>query len=126
MSVTLREYSREELAAQPIGSWTGEAYRQVVGALRAQLAVEDLTQPHWWTLNHVAGEPGKWTRAMLSRCGWCDHGVGVVLDSAVHRVVHASVRQADHSTASGGRGPGPQGRPWSLPLEDRVLLVAAN
>ncbi|GKQ39608.1 MarR family transcriptional regulator [Streptomyces sp. A012304] len=65
MSVTLREYSQEELAAQPIGSWTGEAYRQVVCALRAQLAVEDLTQPHWWTLNHVAGEPGKWTRAML-------------------------------------------------------------
>ncbi|MGP8304489.1 MarR family transcriptional regulator [Streptomyces inhibens] len=65
MSVTLREYSQEELAAQPIGAWSGEAYRQVVGALRAQLAVEDLTQPHWWTLNHVAGDPGKWTRATL-------------------------------------------------------------
>ncbi|MCL6731949.1 hypothetical protein [Streptomyces neyagawaensis] len=65
MSVTLKEYSQEELAAQPIGSWTGEAYRHVVGALRAQLAVEGLTQPHWWTLNHVAGEPGRWTRATL-------------------------------------------------------------
>ncbi|MER7720507.1 hypothetical protein ABTX99_26795 [Streptomyces flaveolus] len=30
--------------------------RLVVGVLREQLAVEDLTQPHWWTLNHVAGE----------------------------------------------------------------------
>jgi hypothetical protein len=65
MSVTLKEYSQEELAAQPIGSWTGEAYRHVVGALRAQLAVEGLTQPHWWTLNHVAGDPGRWTRATL-------------------------------------------------------------
>lgn len=65
MSVTLKEYSQEELAAQPIGSWTGEAYRHVVGALRAQLAVAGLTQPHWWTLNHVAGEPGRWTRATL-------------------------------------------------------------
>ncbi|MEU6805057.1 MarR family transcriptional regulator [Streptomyces neyagawaensis] len=37
----------------------------MVAALRAQLAVEGLTQPHWWTLNHVAGEPGRWTRAAL-------------------------------------------------------------
>ncbi|MET9848042.1 MarR family transcriptional regulator [Streptomyces ossamyceticus] len=65
MSVTLKDYSQDELAAQPIGSWTGEAYRHVVGALRAQLAVEGLTQPHWWTLNHVAGDPGRWTRATL-------------------------------------------------------------
>ncbi|MFJ7043090.1 MarR family transcriptional regulator [Streptomyces sp. NPDC101112] len=65
MSVTLKEYSPDELAAQPIGAWTGEAYRHVVGALRAQLAVEGLTQPHWWTLNHVAGDPGRWTRATL-------------------------------------------------------------
>ncbi|SPF00219.1 MarR family transcriptional regulator [Streptomyces sp. MA5143a] len=65
MSVTLKEYSPDELAGQPIGAWTGEAYRHVVGALRAQLAVEGLTQPHWWTLNHVAGEPGRWTRATL-------------------------------------------------------------
>ncbi|MFG2603254.1 MarR family transcriptional regulator [Streptomyces sp. NPDC048514] len=64
--MTIREYSHEELAAQPIGAWSGAAYRQVVGALRAQLAVEDLTQPHWWTLNHVAGEPGRWSRATLT------------------------------------------------------------
>lgn len=61
----LKEYPQEELAAQPIGAWTGEAYRLVVGALRDRLAVEDLTQPHWWTLNHVAGDPGRWTRAAL-------------------------------------------------------------
>ncbi|MGA5202270.1 MarR family transcriptional regulator [Streptomyces variegatus] len=62
----LQEYSHEELAAQPIGAWTGLAYRRVVGAIRAQLAVENLTQPHWWTLNHVSGAPGKWTRATLT------------------------------------------------------------
>ncbi|MEU3604958.1 MarR family transcriptional regulator [Streptomyces sp. NPDC035033] len=65
MGVTLQEYTREELAAQPVGAWTGMASRLVVGALRAQLAVEGLTQPHWWTLNHVAGKPGFWTRAAL-------------------------------------------------------------
>ncbi|MFI6106726.1 MarR family transcriptional regulator [Streptomyces sp. NPDC051310] len=64
--MTLKEYSHEVLAAQPIGAWSGEAYRRVVGALRAQLAVEDLTQPHWWTLNHVAGDPGRWTRTALT------------------------------------------------------------
>jgi hypothetical protein len=63
--MTIKEYSREQLAAQPIGAWSGQAYRLVVGALREQLAVEDLTQPHWWTLNHVAGDPGRWTRAAL-------------------------------------------------------------
>ncbi|MEV5435913.1 MarR family transcriptional regulator [Streptomyces sp. NPDC052682] len=62
----LKDYPPEELAAQPIGGWTGEAYRRVVGALRAQLAVENLTQPHWWTLNHAAGSPGTWTRAALT------------------------------------------------------------
>jgi hypothetical protein len=65
VSVTIKTYSREELAAQPIGAWSGEAYRRVVGAIRAELAVEDLTQPHWWTLNHVAGSPGTWNRASL-------------------------------------------------------------
>lgn len=63
--MTLKEYPQEELAAQPIGAWSGEAYRLVVGAIRAQLAVEGLTQPHWWTLNHAAGDPGRWTRAAL-------------------------------------------------------------
>ncbi|MFI6416801.1 MarR family transcriptional regulator [Streptomyces sp. NPDC050842] len=77
MSVTIREYSQEELAAQPIGAWTGVACRLVVGAIRDQLAVEDLTQPHWWTLNHVAGEPGKWTRAALIErlAKWDDLGI---------------------------------------------------
>ncbi|MGC5037749.1 MarR family transcriptional regulator [Streptomyces sp. DT190] len=62
----LRDYPDEELAAQPIGAWTGQAYRRVVGAIRAQLAVENLTQPHWWTLNHAAGAPGTWTRTALT------------------------------------------------------------
>ncbi|MEO3978650.1 MarR family transcriptional regulator [Streptomyces sp. CAU 1734] len=63
--MNLKEYSPEQISAQPAGAWTGMAYRLVVGALRDQLAVEDLTQPHWWTLNHAAGDPGRWTRAAL-------------------------------------------------------------
>jgi hypothetical protein len=63
--MAIKEYSQEELAAQPIGAWSGEVYRRVVGGIRAQLAVENLTQPHWWTLNHAARDPGRWTRAAL-------------------------------------------------------------
>lgn len=62
----LKDYPPDDLAAQPIGSWTGQAYRRVVGVIRAQLAVENLTQPHWWTLNHASGAPGTWSRATLT------------------------------------------------------------
>jgi hypothetical protein len=62
---SMKEYPEEELAAQPIGYWSGETYRRVVGRIRDELAVEGLTQPHWWTLNHVAGAPGTWTPAAL-------------------------------------------------------------
>ncbi|MFF8830023.1 MarR family transcriptional regulator [Streptomyces sp. NPDC015131] len=86
---TITEYSTEELAAQPAGAWTGLAYRAVVGALRAALAEEDLTQPHWWTLNHAAGAPGTWTRAALTarllRYDDQDTDFGAVYDDLVAR-----------------------------------------
>jgi hypothetical protein len=62
----MKTYSETELTAQPIGYWTGAAYRTVVGRIRAELAVEQLNQPHWWILNHVAGAPGTWHRAGLT------------------------------------------------------------
>lgn len=65
--MTIKSYEPQIIAAQPIGAWTGEVYRRlVVDGLREQLAVEDLTQPHWWTLNHAAGRPGGWTRTALT------------------------------------------------------------
>jgi hypothetical protein len=64
----MKTYSETELTAQPIGYWTGAAYRAVVGRIRADLALEQLTQPHWWILNHVAGAPGTWERT-LSEAG---------------------------------------------------------
>ncbi len=62
----MNEYPAEQVAAQPIGYWSRVAYQATVGRLRAELAIQQLTQPHWWTLNHVAGDPGTWTRVALA------------------------------------------------------------
>lgn len=61
-----KPYPHDQLATQPIGYWTGAAYREVVGRIRRELATESLTQPHWWILNHVAAAPARWTRAELA------------------------------------------------------------
>ncbi|MFJ3857749.1 MarR family transcriptional regulator [Streptomyces sp. NPDC090085] len=63
---TTQQYSQEQLAAQPIGHWSRTAADLVIGGLRAALAEENLTQPHWWTLNHLAGAPNRWTRHALT------------------------------------------------------------
>ena len=62
----MKTYAEAELVAQPIGYWSGAAYRAVVGRIRHDLAIERLTQPHWWILNHVAGAPGTWERVALT------------------------------------------------------------
>ncbi|WP_404960706.1 MarR family transcriptional regulator [Streptomyces sp. 147326] len=64
--MTIKEYPQEQLAAQPIGYWTRAAAELIIGGLRAALAEENLTQPHWWALNHMAATPGEWTRATLT------------------------------------------------------------
>ncbi|MCX5014526.1 MarR family transcriptional regulator [Streptomyces sp. NBC_00555] len=64
--MTIKDYPQDQLAAQPIGYWSREAATLVIGGLRAALAEENLTQPHWWTLNHLSGTPGTWTRATLT------------------------------------------------------------
>ncbi|MFC9789670.1 hypothetical protein [Rhodococcus sp. NPDC127528] len=65
--MTMIDYPDDVVAAQPMGYWSDLAARTITGALRARLAVEQLTQPHWWTLNHVSGSPDSWTRATLAR-----------------------------------------------------------
>ncbi|MFJ2593015.1 MarR family transcriptional regulator [Streptomyces erythrochromogenes] len=63
---TTKHYSQQQLAAQPIGHWSRTAANLVIGGLRTALAEENLTQPHWWTLNHVADAPGRRTRPALT------------------------------------------------------------
>lgn len=64
--MTIKEYTQQQLAAQPLGHWTRTAAGLVIGAIRGALAEENLTQPHWWILNHIAGTPGTWKRAALT------------------------------------------------------------
>jgi hypothetical protein len=63
--MTATVYSREELGRQPIGYWSGEAYRRVADAIRAGLAATGLTQPQWWILNRIEDSSRTWTRAGL-------------------------------------------------------------
>ncbi|MER6487581.1 MarR family transcriptional regulator [Streptomyces virginiae] len=65
-TTTTKHYSQQQLAAQPIGHWARTAADLVISGLRTALAEENLTQPHWWTLNHVAGAPDRWTRPALT------------------------------------------------------------
>lgn len=58
-------YSQEDLAKQPIGYWSGEAYRRVAEALRQSLAANGLTQPQWWVLNRLDDTSRTWTRSEL-------------------------------------------------------------
>ncbi|WP_151480067.1 MarR family winged helix-turn-helix transcriptional regulator [Streptomyces albicerus] len=84
-----KPYPHDRLAAQPIGYWTGAAYREVVGRIRKELATESLTQPHWWILNHVAAAPAHWTRAELTAklTRFDDQGIdfGEVFDDLARR-----------------------------------------
>ena len=57
--------SRAELARQPIGYWSGEAYRRVAGSIRDALAANGLSQPQWWILNRLDDATRTWTRAGL-------------------------------------------------------------
>ncbi|MFJ5634649.1 MarR family transcriptional regulator [Streptomyces goshikiensis] len=64
--MTIKTYPQDRIAAQPIGYWTRETANLTIGALRTALAEEHLTQPHWWTLNHIATTPHTWQRTTLT------------------------------------------------------------
>lgn len=63
--------------------------------------------PH---LHHPRADPRCCSRVRRTWRVWCDHGVGAILDSPVHRAELASVRQSDHRIAARRRRPGPQGQ----------------
>lgn len=79
------------LAAQPAAYWTWAATRALLHHVRDALARVDITQPQWWTLNHVAAAEHGLTRdevrtrldAFLDDYGPDDMGHAV--DSLLHR-----------------------------------------
>ncbi|AEM83386.1 transposase IS4 family protein [Streptomyces violaceusniger Tu 4113] len=72
-----------------------------------------------------ADGPRRMIKMRRSRRGWCDHGFGAVLDSPVHRAEPRQFGKLVTALRRDGADAVRRGRPWSLPLEDRALLVAA-
>jgi uncharacterized protein (TIGR02246 family) len=70
------EYPHDRLVAQPIGFWSGEAYRRIAAALRASLAERGLTQPQWWILNHLDGGPRTRADLVAALTGYSDREEG--------------------------------------------------
>lgn len=99
--MTLKDYPATQLAGQPAGYWTGQAYRAVVGRIRTELATERLTQPQWWMLNRIDGAPGAWSRASLAPLSRFDDQ-DIDLDEAVDELV---------------------GRGWLTEREDRLTIT---
>ena len=60
-----------------------------------------------------------------SCCVWCDHSLDPFLDSPVHWVNPRQFGKLITALCREGADAVRRGRPWSLPLEDRVLLIAA-
>ncbi|MCQ0001715.1 MarR family transcriptional regulator [Streptomyces sudanensis] len=52
------DVSDEDLAAQPVGYWSGVVNRAVIRYLRDTMASVDLTQPLWWALNRLVAAGG--------------------------------------------------------------------
>jgi len=58
LAMEIKEYPNDVLAAQPIRYWSGEAYRRVVGRIRADLATERLHDVHVTRVRaHEKGDP---------------------------------------------------------------------
>jgi len=83
------------------------------------LAVEDLTQPQWWTLNHAAGHPGRWTRAaLIERLAKYDD-LGIDFDGVFDDLVARGWLTED----AGAMAPTEAGEAGRLRTQERVLRV---
>jgi hypothetical protein len=103
------EYPDEQVAAQPIGYWSGATYRASVGRLRAELAFGQLTQPHWYALNRVADAPSTWTRPDLADELQPYDDLGVEMEDVLEELVERGWLSLDAAdtltlTADGQKG----------------------
>lgn len=90
-------YGQAELAKQPIGYWSGEAYRRVTDAIRESLAANGLSQPQWWVLNRLDDRSRVWTRQGLvdELAPYSDKEEGRDVAAEIERLVAAGLGAAD-------------------------------
>ncbi|MCF7549604.1 MarR family transcriptional regulator [Pseudonocardia sp. WMMC193] len=84
-------YRRDELVRQPIGYWTGEAYRRIAAAIRESLAANALSQPQWWILNHLDGGPRPRDVLVETLTGYSDREEGRDVASELDAMVGAGL-----------------------------------
>lgn len=84
-------YRRDELVRQPIGYWTGEAYRRIAAALRESLAANALSQPQWWILNHLDGGPKPRDVLVETLTGYSDREEGRDVSRELDAMVEAGL-----------------------------------
>ncbi|MFE6225992.1 MULTISPECIES: MarR family winged helix-turn-helix transcriptional regulator [unclassified Streptomyces] len=77
------------LASQPIGYWCGLTHAAVTRHLRDAMATKDVSQPQYWVLNRVHGDPAAPTRedvvAQLSHLADGPHEISRAVDQLLHR-----------------------------------------
>ncbi|MGI5525880.1 MarR family winged helix-turn-helix transcriptional regulator [Streptomyces syringium] len=68
------------VATQPIGYWSTAASKAVLQHIQSAMARLDITQPHWWVINHVSGADEGLTRDELRvrLGGFVDNGEEMV------------------------------------------------
>ncbi|PHQ51129.1 hypothetical protein BLA24_15260 [Streptomyces cinnamoneus] len=79
------------LAAQPAAYWAWSTTQALLRHVRSALARADITQPQWWTLNHVGASEGGLTREEV--CARLDafpyhlgpEDMGHAVDNLLHR-----------------------------------------
>ncbi|MEU8913531.1 MarR family transcriptional regulator [Streptomyces nigrescens] len=79
------------LAAQPVAYWTWAAAQVLLRHIRGAMAREDLSQPQWWTLNHVDGAERGLTRAEV--CARLDAYLGELGPDAVGHAADSFLRR---------------------------------
>ncbi|MFE0374224.1 MarR family winged helix-turn-helix transcriptional regulator [Streptomyces inhibens] len=73
------------LAAQPVAYWTWAASQALLRHIRGAMARADISQPQWWTLNHLDASAEGLTRAEV--CARLDAFLGELgLDAMEHAV----------------------------------------
>ncbi|MCO1656286.1 MarR family transcriptional regulator [Pseudonocardia humida] len=95
-------YGRDDLVRQPIGYWSGEAYRRVADGIRAGLAANGLSQPGWWILNRLADASRSWTPAGLVEelAPYSDREEGRDVADELERLLAAGLAAVDGDTVA--------------------------